>query len=228
VLRKGFSAFVAMGLRRLGASSAHLEDCAGLRRLTIRGTYVTSIDPDPAAPDPQGGRVASRRARHLAEHAHPTGDLRSLATSSVYIMKNTCNAVVPRTIAATAICLFTSALAVLAHHSLFADFDRTQEKQYRATVSSFAWTNPHASFQAIVVVAGAETAWMFELPAPYGLERVGWMRDTVKPNDRVVITGFPARDGSKKASVHRVTLSNGRTLELDHPFAYQPDYRPPN
>ena len=118
-------------------------------------------------------------------------------------MQNTCNVVVLRTIAATAICLFASTLAALAHHSVFADFDRTQEKQYRATVSSFAWTNPHASFQAVVGVAGAATAWLFELPAPYGLERVGWMRDTVKPND-------------------------GRTIEIDHPFAYQPDYRPAN
>jgi hypothetical protein len=133
-----------------------------------------------------------------------------------------------RTIAATAICIVASALAPVAHHSVFADFDRTQEKQYRATVSSFAWTNPHASFQAILDVAGAETLWLFELPAPYGLERVGWMRDTVKPDDRLVITAFPARDGSPRASVHRIALGNGRTIEVDHPFAYQPDYRLPN
>jgi hypothetical protein len=54
------------------------------------------------------------------------------------------------------------------------------------------------------------------------------MRDTVKANDTVSITGFPAKDGSAKVSVHTVVLNDGRTIELDHPFAYQRDYKRPN
>jgi hypothetical protein len=139
-----------------------------------------------------------------------------------------CQFMLARAVAATGICLLGSTLAVLAHHSLFAEFDRGHENHYRATVVSFDWTNPHASLQATVDVEGVATAWIFELPAPYGLERLGWTRDTVKPNDSLMVTAFPAKDGSRKASVHRVTLINGRTFEVDHPFAYQPDYRPPN
>ena len=133
-----------------------------------------------------------------------------------------------RTFAATAVCFFTSTLVTFAHHSVFADFDRTQEKQYRATVSSIAWTNPHANFHARVDSAGTANDWLFELPAPSGLERAGWKPNTVKANDAVLIIGFPAIDGSAKVSVHRVVLGDGRTIVLDHPFAYQLDYRPPN
>lgn len=133
-----------------------------------------------------------------------------------------------RSTVSAAACFLTSTIVAFAHHSVFADFDRTQEKQYRATVSSFAWTNPHASFQARVDSAGTPTVWLFELPGPDGLERAGWMPDTVKANDSLVIVGFPAKDGSARVSVHRVVLSNGRGIVLDHPFAYQPDYRQPN
>jgi hypothetical protein len=133
-----------------------------------------------------------------------------------------------RTVAVTALSFCLTIPFVFAHHSVFAEFDRTQETQYRATVAALMWTNPHASFHARVTADDGPTTWTFELPAPYGLERVGWMRDTVKVNDSVVITAFPAKDGSARASVHRVVLSGGRTFEVDHPFAYQPDYKPAN
>ena len=80
-----------------------------------------------------------------------------------------------RSVLALAAFFFTSTLVTFAHHSVFADFDRTQEKQYRATVSSFAWTNPHASFQARVDSAETATDWLFErsfYPATRGVSRV--------------------------------------------------------
>ena len=70
------------------------------------------------------------------------------------------------TVVATAVWFFASTLVILAHHSVFADFDRTQENRYRATISSLSWTNPHASFHARVDSAGMAADWLFELPAP--------------------------------------------------------------
>lgn len=126
----------------------------------------------------------------------------------------------------TALCFLASTLTAFAHHSLFAEFDRTREIQFRATVTSFEWANPHASFHASVQREGSTaTVWTFELPGPYGLVRFGWTPETLHPNDTILVTAFPAKDGSAKASVHRVVLGNGQTMELNHPFAYQPDYR---
>jgi hypothetical protein len=120
--------------------------------------------------------------------------------------------------------LFAYTFVSFSHHSL-AVFDRTRETQYRATVTSFDWANPHASLHARVEAEESPvTAWVFELPSPSGLERFGWTAETLHVNDTVLISAYPARDGSRKASVHRVVLSNGRTMKTDHPFAY-PDYR---
>jgi len=111
-----------------------------------------------------------------------------------------------------------------AHHSL-AVFDRARETQYQATVTSFEWTNPHASLHANVrAEASPATAWIFELPSPSGLEKFGWTPEMLRVNDTVLISAYPAKDGSRKASVHSVVLSNGRTMKTDHPFAYS-DYR---
>jgi len=66
--------------------------------------------------------------------------------------------------------------------------------------------------------------WTFELPGPSGLERYGWTRETLRANDAILVSAYPARDGTARASVRRVVLGNGQTMELDHPFAYA-DYR---
>jgi hypothetical protein len=124
----------------------------------------------------------------------------------------------------TALCFLASTLAAFGHHSLFAEFDRIRQTQFRATVTSFEWANPHASFQASVQREGSTaTVWTFELPGPSGLVKFGWTPETLHTNDTISITAFPAKDGSARASVYRVVLGNGQTIELDHPFAYQPD-----
>jgi hypothetical protein len=131
---------------------------------------------------------------------------------------------VQRMIIMTAVCVLASTLIAYAHHSLNAEFDRTRETQYRGSVTSFEWANPHASFQARVQLEGSPaTVWTFELPSPSGLHRYGWTPETLHANDTILVSAFPARDGSAKASVHRVVLGSGQTLELDHPFAKPPD-----
>ena len=110
-------------------------------------------------------------------------------------------------------------LVALAHHSVGAEFDRTSETAYRATVLALRWANPHASFEAIVESpAGTQTTYIFELPAPYELEKIGWTRDTLHASDIIAVTAYPAKDKSPRASVHRVILK-GRTFEIDRPFA---------
>jgi hypothetical protein len=41
---------------------------------------------------------------------------------------------------------------------------------------------------------GATVNWSFELPSPVTVMRRGWTRDPVKPDDRVKVTGAPARN----------------------------------
>jgi hypothetical protein len=119
------------------------------------------------------------------------------------------------------LCFIAATLAAFAHHSSGAQFDRTSETEYRGTVVAFQWANPHASFQAMVESPiGTLTRYVFELPAPYGLEKIGWTQDTLHASDVISIRAYPAKDKSPRASVHRVVLKGGRTFEIDHPFAY--------
>ena len=117
--------------------------------------------------------------------------------------------------------LLMTALIAFAHHPLFAAFDSKLESEYRATVVSLEWGNPHWSFHANVARDSGEAAWIFELPGPSGLLRAGWNRDSVRGGDVITIHAFPAKDGSARASVRYVVLSDGRTIVLDHPFNYQ-------
>jgi hypothetical protein len=135
----------------------------------------------------------------------------------VLIMKDFVKRPAIRTIIVTVFYALASTFVAVAHHSLNAEFDRTRETQYRATVTSFEWTNPHASFHA--KVEGSSEVWIFELPSPSGLERYGWTTQTLHADDSVVISAFPARAPAARASVHRLTLGNGRIMEIDHPFA---------
>jgi uncharacterized protein DUF6152 len=135
-------------------------------------------------------------------------------------MKNRIQWMIVRTV----VCLLASTFVAFAHHSLNAEFDRTRETQYRATIVSFEWANPHATFHASVHPEGSTaTVWIFELPAPSGLGRFGWTPETLRPNETVLVDAFPARDGSARASTHRVVLGNGQTMKVDHPFAPPPD-----
>jgi hypothetical protein len=133
---------------------------------------------------------------------------------------------IQRIVLQTILCLLLSSVAAIAHHSVFAEYDIKRETQFRAKVTSVEWANPHASIHALVQDGSPETVWTFELPGPSGLVKVGWTPDTLHTNDIISVTAFRAKNGSAKASVHRMTLANGRSFELDHPFTYQPDYQP--
>jgi len=127
-----------------------------------------------------------------------------------------------RTVIKTTICLLLTASIVFGHHSLDAEFDRRAETEYRVTVVSFSWENPHGSFRATVERAGGTSVWTFELPSPSGLTRYGWTPDTLHAGDLITVLAFPAKNESTRASVHIVKLSGGRALEIEHPFARPP------
>jgi len=56
------------------------------------------------------------------------------------------------------------------------------------------------------------TPWDFELGSPNALVRRGWSRTSLKPGDRITISGYLAKDGSHLANARSVLLSDGRTI----------------
>lgn len=114
----------------------------------------------------------------------------------------------------TVLLLVGTALAVWGHHSLAAEYDKAVIRDFKATVQSVTWMNPHATFTASVTQADGSTAtWTFEMRPPNTLLREGWAKDSLRANDVVTVTAYPAKDGSPKGSATKIVWPDGSSKE---------------
>lgn len=105
---------------------------------------------------------------------------------------------------------------VFAHHSMSA-YDSGRSVTLKATITNFAWTNPHVQIQFDVRDDnGNVVPWMAECPSPGRLSNRGWNENTLKPGDQVTITGNPAKDGAKEMRLGAVTLADGQQMTAYH------------
>ena len=100
----------------------------------------------------------------------------------------------------------------LAHHSM-AGFERTKTITVTGTVKQFKWANPHAWIEMEVPDSkGGMVVWNFEMTSPGVLARAGWKSNTVKPGDKVTMSGRPLLTGEPGALFVSVTLPDGKVL----------------
>ena len=104
-------------------------------------------------------------------------------------------------------------LALAAHHSFDAEFDRTKRVSLNGPVKKVEWTNPHIWIHMEAKEAsGKLTAWQCEMGSPNTLTRQGWKRDDLKPGDEIVIDGSRAKDGTNTCNATSVRLASGRRM----------------
>jgi hypothetical protein len=116
-------------------------------------------------------------------------------------------------VAVTLAGLLLLALPLLAHHSFAAEYDANKPVTLKGTVTKFDWVNPHSRlFLDVKDDSGKVTAWEFETGNPTSMQRNGWKRDTLKPGDQVVVTGFRAKDGANIAAASSVSTADGKRL----------------
>ncbi|MDG2175900.1 MAG: DUF6152 family protein [Gammaproteobacteria bacterium] len=98
----------------------------------------------------------------------------------------------------TFLLLTAFSLTATAHHSFPAQYDINQPVELSGTVTEVQWTNPHIFIMVDVVdEETSETVnWILELGGPNTLLRLGWKRDSLKPDDRVMVEGSLARNGT--------------------------------
>lgn len=85
----------------------------------------------------------------------------------------------------------------LAHHSFGATYDSSQRVQIEGVVKEFVWRNPHSFLRVDVTdKAGATKTWALEWGSINQLASAKLTRTTLRPGDRLVISGEPARDQS--------------------------------
>ena len=81
------------------------------------------------------------------------------------------------------------------------------------TLTKVDWINPHIMFY-MMDAKGEE--WRLESNPPAWFRRVGVARADFLPSigQMVSAEGVPAKDGSRFGYINKITLSDGRTLEL--------------
>ena len=100
-----------------------------------------------------------------------------------------------------------------AHHSPAA-FEAQKTVTVTGIVKEFRWQNPHTWIEVEAAnEKGVQVLWNFELTSPTYLVRSGWKSTTLKPGDKVTITGRPLKSGEAGSAIFTsVTLADGRTL----------------
>ena len=96
-----------------------------------------------------------------------------------------------------------AAVPAVAHHSFAADYFEAQEISIEGAIQEFRYKNPHAIVMLSVVEADGKTAvFAAEWAGAGRLSQQGITADTLKPGDRVKITGAPGR----VAADHKIHL----------------------
>jgi Family of unknown function (DUF6152) len=106
-------------------------------------------------------------------------------------------------------------LSLNAHHSFPAQYDVNKPITLTGKVTKVEWTNPHIFIYIDVTNEGTGEAvnWALEMGGPNALLRLGWKRDSLKPDDLITIEGSLARDGSNLVNAKAITMvSTGKKM----------------
>jgi len=107
-----------------------------------------------------------------------------------------------------------AATAAPAHHG-FAVFDTSTQRTIAGTVKEFEWTNPHTWVWVDVPNdKGGVDTWGFEGMSPNYLGRRGWSRKSLQPGDKITVTYFGMKDGSKGGEFLSCKRPNGEELKM--------------
>jgi hypothetical protein len=91
------------------------------------------------------------------------------------------------------------------HHSIAGVYDDRQRKTVEGVVKELQFVNPHP-FVIVDVREGPEApqSWRLEMDNRTELVHVGFTSETLKPGDRIVVIGMPARSQSRSLYVRRL------------------------
>jgi len=110
-----------------------------------------------------------------------------------------------------------------AHHSQ-SEYDSRSKVDVEGTVTKLEWKSPHAWVYVDVTDAkGEKVNWSFELPSPVTLMRRGWTRDSLKPGDRIKVSGRRAKNFPTIALGDSIKDSTGKPMFTGITQVFEPE-----
>ena len=109
--------------------------------------------------------------------------------------------------------LFCRAVPVVAHHAFAVEYDVNKPVEGTGVVTKVEWTNPHMRVYVDVAEAnGVVTTWNLELGSPNSVFRRGWMKNDIKPGDKISFKGYGGKTVLTRAVPDSITLADGRSF----------------
>ena len=104
-------------------------------------------------------------------------------------------------------------LPMFAHHGNVA-YDESKEVTLKdATVTKFAWANPHSIITFdIKDDKGKVVHWAGELGSPSALSLLGWTKASVAPGDVITIYIHQSKTGNPVGRIAHIALPDGTQL----------------
>jgi hypothetical protein len=108
--------------------------------------------------------------------------------------------------------LTTASAPASAHHGNAAYADTITEFK-QATVTQFAWANPHALIKFDATDAkGTLVHMVVETAAPQALRLIGWTKTSVAPGDVITVRMYVSKNGNPAGRLQKIILADGTEL----------------
>ena len=110
--------------------------------------------------------------------------------------------------------MLLTALPLLAHHSITAEFDLNKPISFTGTVKKVDWMNPHIYTHVVVKNPdGSVIEYRVEGGPPNALYRSGWRENSLMPGETVSVKGVRAKsESSMNVGQATITKADGTTV----------------